>query len=213
MKQHPRQLYVIIAIIVIAGVSAAVLAQVVSAQLNSARDEEGRPVEFIVQSNESVNSIADRLHEEGLIRSPTYFRLRIQFSGQDQDIVAGQFELRTDMSTAQIIDTITDEESVSFEQTTVTFPEGWRVEQYAEALVEAGLIESSDQFVEATFDGRWNAEYPILHSRPSGSGLEGYLFPDTYTFRDDATPHDMIAAMLDNLDTRVTPEMRASVMA
>lgn len=213
MNALPRQLYVIIGIIVIAAVSAAVLVQVVSAQLNSARDEAGQLVTFTVQSNESVSSIADRLHQEGLIRSPTYFRLRIQFTGKDQDIVAGQFQLRTDMSTAQIIDTITSEEAVSFEETTVTFLEGWRVEQYAEALLEAGLITSTEEFIEATFDARWNAEYPILHSRPSGRGLEGYLFPDTYTFRDDATPHDIIATMLDNFDARVTPEMRASVDA
>ncbi|MEZ4572823.1 MAG: endolytic transglycosylase MltG [Thermomicrobiales bacterium] len=125
------------------------------------------------------------------MRSTTYFRLRVQFSGQDNDIVAGTHPLNTGMTTSQIIDTITSQDNISVPETTVTFLEGWRIEQYADTLVEAGLIETPAEFIDAANDPGWNDEFSFLHSRPSGAGLEGYLFPDTYRFRDrrDALRH------------------------
>lgn len=213
MTDRPKQIYVILAIVVIALVAGAVMSLLVLRQLNSPVNASSQEVEFVVGSNETVNSIAERLEQEDLIRSPAYFRIRVQLEGKDQDIVAGKYDLNTAMTTSQIINTITSEESVSYEETTVTFPEGWRVEQYADALTEAGLVESPEEFIEATEDPRWNEEYPILHSRPSGSGLEGYLFPDTYVFRDDATPEDIVDTLLTTFEERITPELRASVEA
>ena len=210
MSPRLRQSIAIASIILIAGLVVFVVQRIITDYLDSARDDVGRPVSFVIEPSESVNSIADRLEDEGLIRSPTYFRLRIQFAGQDDDIVAGDHALTTGMTTSQIIDTITSQENISVPETTVTFVEGWRIEQYAEALIEAGLIESPEEFIDVANDPGWNDEFSFLHSRPSGVGLEGYLFPDTYRLRTDATPHDIIRTLLGTFDERVNAELRAS---
>lgn len=210
MSPRARQVIAVSSIIVIALAIVFVVQRIITNYLNSARDEVGQPVSFVIEPSESVDSIAQRLEDEGLIRSTTYFRLRVQFSGQDNDIVAGTHALNTGMTTSQIIDTITSQENILVPETTVTFLEGWRIEQYAEALIEAGLLESPEEFIEAANDPGWNDEFSFLHSRPSGAGLEGYLFPDTYRFRTDATPHDIIRTLLATFDERVNAELRAS---
>ena len=177
--------------------------------LNSARDEEGQVVEFVVEQDESVNSIATRLHEAGLIRSPSYFRFIVGFSGDDKDIVAGEHELSTNMTASQIIDALTSEDAGSIQEQTVQFIEGWRTEQFADALLEAGLIESTEEFMSATQLPSWNSEFDFLHTRPSGVGLEGYLFPDTYSFRIDSTPEDIIRILLTTFGERLPQELRA----
>ncbi|HLT17871.1 MAG TPA: endolytic transglycosylase MltG [Thermomicrobiales bacterium] len=210
MSPKTRQIIAVSSIVLIAFAVAFIVQQIITDHLNSARDEVGRPVEFVIEPSESLDSIGERLEEAGLIRSVTYFRLRVQFSGQDDDIVAGTHQLNTAMTTSQIIDTITSQENISVPETTVTFLEGWRIEQYAEELVDAGLIEEPEEFIEAANDPSWNDEFGFLHSRPSGANLEGYLFPDTYRFRQDATPHDIIRTLLATFDERVNAELRAS---
>ncbi|MEZ4522011.1 MAG: endolytic transglycosylase MltG [Thermomicrobiales bacterium] len=210
MSPKSRQIIAISSIVLIAAAVVFVVQRILTDYLDSARDDAGQPVSFVIEPSESVDSIAERLNDEGLIRSTTYFRLRVQFSGQDNDIVAGTHPLNTGMTTSQIIDTITSQDNISVPETTVTFLEGWRIEQYADTLVEAGLIETPAEFIDAANDPGWNDEFSFLHSRPSGAGLEGYLFPDTYRFRTDATPYDIIRTLLGTFDERVNAELRAS---
>lgn len=209
MSQSARQATVIAAILILAVAIVFVTQRIIVHYLDSARDVEGRDVTFVIEQEESVNSIANRLHEDGLIRSPSYFRFIVGFTGDDQDIFAGEHELSSSMTTAQIIDAITSEEAGTIQAVTVQFIEGWRAEQFADTLLEAGLIESTDAFMEATHLPRWNNEFDFLHTRPSGVGLVGYLFPDTYSFRTDSTPEDIIFVLLSNFDERVPPELRA----
>jgi UPF0755 protein len=170
----------------------------------AAEGYEDEPMLFVVHPEETVDSVSNRLEEEGLIRSGTYFRLRMRVGSADAQLKAGQFELRPSMTVTEIIDRLTT--SAAMGAATVRFQEGWRTEQYADALVEAGLIETPEEFLEVVQQGQWN--YDFLATRPSGADLEGYLFPDTYEFRIDATPEDIINTMLENFDNRVTPEMR-----
>lgn len=208
MSQPSRQMVVIASIVVLAISIVFVTQRIIIHFLDSAHDEEGHEVAFVIEQDESVNSIATRLHADGLIRSPSYFRFIVGFSGDDKDIVAGQHQLNSAMTTSQIIDALTSEEAGSIQASMVQFIEGWRTEQYADALLEAGLIESTQAFMDATRLARWNNEFDFLHTRPSGVGLEGYLFPDTYSFRTDSTPEDIIRTLLTTFDDRVPSELR-----
>ena len=209
MPRPSTQVAVIASIIILAVSIAFVTQRIIVHYLDSAQDEIGHEVAFVIEQDESVNSIATRLHAERLIRSPSYFRFIVGFSGDDKDIVAGEHQLNSAMTTAQIIDALTSEQAASTQASMVQFIEGWRTEQYADALLDAGLIESTLEFMDATRLARWNNEFDFLHTRPSGVGLEGYLFPDTYSFRTDSTPEDIIQTLLSTFDERVPPELRA----
>jgi UPF0755 protein len=208
MQRRPKQRYVILAIVLTAGLSLLVLQGLILQQLNAAKADDGRPVEFLIEPDESVGSIANRLNAAGLIRSATYFRFRAQFTGQDNEIVAGVHQLDTGMTTSQILDVITSEDRVAAQEITVQFIEGWRTEQFAEALVAAGLPFTTEEFMTETSQLRWSDTFPFLRARPSGVGLEGYLFPNTYNFEEDATPDEVILILLQTFAEQVTPAIR-----
>lgn len=213
MPKPSRQMTVIASIAILAIAIVFVTQRIVTHYLNSARDEIGHEVTFVVEQDESVNSIANRLHDTGLIRSPSYFRFLVGFSGDDKDIVAGEHTLDTGMTTSQIIDSLTSEDAESIEEVTVQFIEGWRTEQFADALIEAGVIDTVDEFMDATRLASWNNDFDFLHTRPSGVGLEGYLFPDTYIFRIDSTSEDVIRILLQTFGERVPPALRDKAAA
>jgi UPF0755 protein len=170
----------------------------------STTEDNDETVRFTVFEGESVESVAQRLEEEEFIRSGFYFRMRMRLGGADSQLIAGQFNLKRSMTVNEVIDALTS--SAVAGVIDVRFQEGWRSEQYAEKLVEVGLIETPEEFMEAIANGQWN--YESLATRPSGAQLEGYLFPDTYQFRSDATPEDVIHTLLETFELRVTSEMR-----
>lgn len=199
----------ILSIVALAVAIVGVTVGIIVLSLDRAKDDVGHSTYFVIESDESVDSIADRLQDEGLIRSPGYFRFRIRLQSKGDDIVAGRYRLDSAMSTSQIINVITSEDAAIAQEAQIQFIEGWRTEQFAEAAVEAGLSFTVDDFMQATQNPSWNDEFSFLHSRPSGVALEGYLFPDTYNFRMDATPDDVIERLLQTFQERVTPAMIA----
>lgn len=210
MRRSSRLWIVVVSVIFLTLAIVYVTQRIVVHYLDSAQDDVGIEVYFDVQRDESIDSIADRLHAAGLIRSPGYFTFRVRLDGAGDEIVAGRYQLNTAMTTSQIIEAITSEETALAQEITVRFIEGWRTEQYAEALVEAGVATDTASFLAAANDPKWNGEFAFLHTRPSGVALEGYLFPDTYNLRADATADEIIERLLATFAERVTPEMIAS---
>jgi len=213
LSTRARHLIVIGSIAVLALATIFVTEQIIARQLDSAEDDVPRTSYFVIQPNESVDSIAQRLHDEGLIRSPAYFRFRVRLTNSGEKIIAGRYRLDTGMTTSEIIQLVTSKDAALAQEVSVQFIEGWRTEQFAEKLLQAGLITSVDDFMKATEDPKWNDKFPFLHTRPSGVALEGYLFPDTYNFRMDATPDDIIETLLQTFDERVPTDMRAQADA
>lgn len=206
MTPRIRQIVVIGSVVVLALAIIFVTQLILVRALDSAADSTGDSVYFTVETDESVDSIADRLEDAGLIRSPTYFRFRVRIAGLGGDIIAGRYRIDPAMSTTQIIHLITSRDAALAQEIQVRFIEGWRTEQYAAALVDAGVIPSADAFMAATREQRWNDEFSFLHTRPSGVALEGYLFPDTYNFRVDSNPEDILTTLLTTFQERVGPE-------
>lgn len=206
MTPRTRQLVVIGSVAVLAVAIIFVTQLIIVRALDRGGASVGESVYFTVEQDESIDSIADRLNQAELIRSPAYFRFRVRIAGLGDDIIAGRYLVDPAMSTTQIIHLITSRDAALAQEAQVRFVEGWRTEQYAEALIEAGVISSKDEFMAATREQKWNDEFAFLHTRPSGVALEGYLFPDTYNFRLDSSPDDVLSRLLATFKERVQPE-------
>ena len=59
----------------------------------------------------------------------------------------------------------------------------------------------------------YSTQFSFLQDKPKYYGLEGYLFPDTYRFFQDASADEIITKMLENFDRKLTPKMRADIAA
>ncbi len=161
-------------------------------------------VPFVVEPGDSVYAVSSRLQSMGLISDATLFRYVIQHQGLDASVQAGSYVLRPNMSMEEIADIL---QHGRVPARIVTVPEGWRVEQIAWLLEQNGIT-SAEEFLAVVAAGETG--YTFAQERPEGSptGLEGFLFPDTYQFMADTPPERVVEIMLDTWNRRITPEWR-----
>lgn len=173
----------------------------------AANPEDTRLLSFSVAQGETAATIGPRLQQTGLIRNSDLFSALVRYRGVDDALRAGDYELSPSMTLEEIVAEL---QRGRVRAVTVTIPEGWRMEQVAAKLAEAGLGKATDYLA---LMRKHDYPYPWLQGRPEGApdGLEGFLFPDTYEVSLDAKPEAVIELMLRNFDRRVTPEIRQAL--
>jgi len=130
------------------------------------------PQVFVVPQGQSARIIGKRLQTEGLIKNQLVFNLLVDQQSLSNQLQAGDFRLSPSMDLTTIIDSLTHG-SLDY---WITFPEGLRVEEYAERLAAKSDLDS---------------QAFILAAKP----FEGQLFPDTYLIPQTASAQDIIALL------------------
>jgi UPF0755 protein len=97
--------------------------------------------------------------------------------------------MTTNMTASQALDAL--EQPVPIKQIKVTIPEGFDIAQTA-ARVSQQTNVSAPAFARAANSGKYS-KAPYL---PAGEAAEGFLFPNTYLFYEDATAADVINIQL-----------------
>jgi UPF0755 protein len=166
--------------------------------------DQGKTVVVVVQNGDTALQVANELQAKGLIHNALAFRIWARIKGLDIHLQAGAYKLNTSMSIDTIIGQLLNAQPDDF---VVSIPEGLRIEQIAQRLGAAGLPRfDTQEFLKYTkhpiqFPNA--AKYPILKSIPSGSGMEGLLFPDTYLIPVNATARDVVNMMLTEFSDKV----------
>lgn len=166
------------------------------------------PIVVVIPSGSGSSAIAKILYEaggegeSGLISYKAAFKVYADFKGKSGSLQAGTYVLSRNMDIAQIVDIICSGNPPR-ETTKFTTTEGMTVENIADRLVELGVLESPDRFLELCVTGEaFTDEYSFLSDVvvPRGQArpylLEGYLFPDTYEIFVDANEETIIDKML-----------------
>jgi len=167
------------------------------------------PRTFEIREGEGVQDIAKKLEDERLIKNDIYFNYYIWKTGSREKLQAGKYELKGSMTIPEIVRVLLLGEVVSNE-VKITFPEGMSAKQMAEILSQKGF--DGNQFLkdaDSVTDSATN--YAFLKDVSGNSGLEGFLFPDTYIFWKDAKPENIVNRMLENFDEKLTPKMREDI--
>jgi UPF0755 protein len=180
--------------------------------------EVGRPVVLEITQEDDSGSVAEKLQDGEMIRFPLYFETRMRF--EDVDLRPGIYTLRKGMSVPEIIETITVEAVATGNESPeaggdaqvieVTLIEGQRAEQFGEAIEAAGYPNGYQVFMDALANPNVRQGWDFLEDVPADASLEGFLFPDTYTFTTDYTGEDMVSLMLENFDATVSEQTRES---
>lgn len=85
---------------------------------------------------------------------------------------------------------------------TLTYPEGFTLQQMAARTAAAG-IGTADEYLQAASPAIYAGQFPWLRDLPPGRDLEGYLFPDTYRAFADDRPADVIKRKLATFQQKV----------
>jgi UPF0755 protein len=143
----------------------------------------------VVARGGSVLSVGNMLEREGLIRSARMFVAYAYLTRKHGRIQAGRHELAPTMDAREILDALCYGTHRAWRW--LTIPEGYTLRQIAQAAAGQQLG-TSEGFLQAAADPAVLAPgFPLPKS-----GVEGYLFPDTYRLDADATPKSLVAQML-----------------
>lgn len=150
----------------------------------------GDITELTVSEGETFNDIVIKLKDNDVIGSKTAFKIytRIFHRNDINKIPAASFTLKGKLSYGKIMNILINEST--YEIVTVTVPEGYELREIAELFEKKGLCDK-DRFISASqnydFDFKYKDELKNKEAR-----LEGFLFPDTYTFAKDGTDEVLI---------------------
>ncbi|MCF0124140.1 MAG: endolytic transglycosylase MltG [Ruminiclostridium sp.] len=197
-------------ILMVCGVSAilAVLCWTMANDMLALNKEQTEAV-ITIKDEKDFGNVADQLKDNDIINYKFLFRLFATFSGKTDDIVAGQYRLDTSMDYSAILNNLSSR-SVSRMTTEVTIPEGYSMAQIFSLLEKKGVstVEKLEDMA-ATHDYAFSFLQDIPLGEPTR--LEGYLFPDTYTFYLGEDPKYVINKMLVNFDAKVTDAIREQI--
>lgn len=197
---------VLVASVCIAGTPGSVLGGDIVAPVPTATG--GGSIAYTVEPGRSAAQIGADLERLGVIRSGRQFAVLVSLMGVADRLSAGEYEFVRGSSVTTVIDRVTVKQSVPVLR--VTFPEGIRVEEMADRAEKAGFGTAAG-FVKAAAAAKLPPD--LAADLPDRAGLQGYLFPDTYILPVGATAADLVAEMIETLDLRLTPELRAAIRA
>lgn len=158
-----------------------------------------------IKENYTIDDVAASLKKKGIIGSKDKFIKLTHILIHGKSYQAGTYYLSPAMNFQEIavamIDGITTSEGF-------VLPEGYTVEQTAEAMEQTGYC-SKDDFLLAASEIDFSS-YDFIDNSISGpEKLEGFLFPVKYTISDDVNAAMVIMNMLNEFDNAFTDEYRA----
>lgn len=168
------------------------------------------PVNITIEIGSGSDLIATILEENNIIKSKLAFKLYIKLNKVD-GLQAGNYTLNKNMTVGQIIESLKTGK-VMQEQISITFLEGKNMRWIAKTIAEKTNNTEQDVFnllKDKTYIDSLISEYWFITKEIKNKNiyypLEGYLFPDTYSFDGkDTDVNTIFKSMLDKMDSILT---------
>lgn len=167
---------------------------------NTPAQEQGQDVLITIPGGSSFVSASQLLVDAGVVRSLKGFVLLGKIKGLSNSIQAGELMFRTDMTPKQALDVLVKGKAVSYQ---VTIPEGYNIQMVVALLAEKGLVDA-DRILEIAKDPGFARGLGV----PADS-LEGFLFPDTYSWPKGLSEKDILSRMVAKYSSVFTDDMRS----
>ena len=160
-------------------------------------DADRTPRRVVLQPGSSMRVAADSMAGAGIVRFPRLFRVYARWAGRDREIKPGTYMLVPGTGWGELIDDLVRGRGIVF---TVTIPEGYALSQSLPLMARELHVPAESLDVAVRDDGlRRRLDIPT----PT---VEGYLFPDTYTYPDGTGASAIIGDMVRAFEKRWKPE-------
>lgn len=168
------------------------------------------PVNITIEIGSGSDLIATTLKNKDVIKNKFAFKLYIKLNGVE-GLQAGDYTLNKNMSVKEIVEALKTGK-VMREQINITFVEGKNMRWIAEKIAEStnntkqdvfDLLED-EKYIDSLVNEYWFITNDIKN-KDIYYPLEGYLFPDTYSFDGkDTDVQTIFKSMLDKMDSVLT---------
>ncbi len=169
---------------------------------------------FTVKEGDSINRVITRLNDEKIISEKIQFRILAKITGKESKLKTGTYNIPPKISYNKLLDILISGKGIGV---LITIPEGFNIFQIA-ALLEDNDIVSATNFFNEVYNNTWLKEFNIPTNNntsitrinyfsdqndfkfavpfdPKSYSLEGYLFPDTYSFDKNSSAKAVVQAM------------------
>ena len=164
---------------------------------------------YKVASGSSVYAVGNDLEKNGIIRSLFAYKVYVRLNNINE-FKAGTYILDKSYSTKEIV-SILKGDSYKQNGNKITFKEGWTIRRIAKEISRSTNVTEGEFYAALNDEAYINElveQYWFLTNDIKNKDiyypLEGYLYPETYIFDDDADAKKIIKTMLDETNTIFT---------
>ena len=163
-----------------------------------------KPQVVEIKPGSSFARVASQLHQSGIIKDARRFTLLARWRNATAHIHAGEYLFDSPAKPDDVLARLTTGDIRKFQ---VTIPEGFNLQDIAARLEGTG-IGTAEEFLSLSVNADLLAELGI-----EATSLEGYLFPETYTYTSSTTPSQLLASMVAQLRAQLTAALLESAKA
>ncbi len=158
------------------------------------------PITISVGRGSSFGTVAQKLHRTGVVSNIIGFKVLARLRGDAAAIQAGDYLFAEAATPGQILDRLI---AGDVELHRLTIPEGFSRKEISERLQHSEFQDAA-AFLPLTDDATLIRKLGI-----KAASLEGYLFPETYTFDSRTNSRQLIQAMVNQCLAELTPTLLA----
>ncbi len=203
MKKKNKSWFVILVILVILIIGSIFAYTTMTRPVDSNSKEE---IQVDISEGFGTGDIAAELKDKGLIRNELAFKLVSKLKSYDGKFKAGTYSLKKSMDMTSIAEALI---SGRENGQTLTIPEGYNIYKIGKVVEDSGIA-TREEFDAEVENGKF--DYDFLPADKVGKErLEGYLYPDTYSYTKSTSAHDIIDMALKNYEKKYKETIKAHV--
>jgi len=174
-------------------------------------------VKIDIAMGSGTSKVASILKENGVIKSKEAFKLYVKLNNV-KSLQAGSYTLTKDMTVPQIVEALQSGKVFRDDQVKITFLEGKNFRYIASEIAkntnnteeDVYNLLKDEKYIDSLISDYWFITDEIKNENIYYA-LEGYLFPDTYSFKDkDVKVQEIFKALLDQM-SKVLENYRADI--
>lgn len=207
-RSWPRRLIIIISVLLILALGGTMFVRHMYFEGLKPVAGSGGTVQLVtIESGATLDEIAKKLKDTGLIRSPWAFKLYVGSKNARDSLQAGTYSFSASQSVAEIVVQLSHGKVAT---DLVTIVPGQRLDQIRTTLVNYGF---NAKDVATALDPSSYEDNPALVDKPAGASLEGYIYPDSYQKDASTTPQQIVERALEEMNKKLTPDLRNAFAA
>ena len=179
-------------------VSALLFAGFVYSYMFLTRSARSGTVDIRVEPGEPFSAVVRKLREQKVVSNERLFSLWARYSGLEKKIQRGLYRFELPLSPAEVLNRMVLGKGLFHR---VTIPEGLTVKEVADLLAKMAIVEE-ESFLAAANDPGLLSSLGLPET-----GIEGYLFPNTYHFTPQTPAREIILTMTEQFRKTFEPLM------